>query len=46
MKSFRNYKEPLLDVEVITVTDCAVTSNFSETEGTEPMNVSGTYEEL
>ena len=46
MKSFRNYKEPLLDVEVITVTDCAVTSNFSETEGTETMNVSGTYEEL
>ena len=46
MKSFRNYKEPLLDVEVITVTNCAVTSTFSETEGTETMNVSGTYEEL
>lgn len=46
MKSFRNYKEPLLDVEVITVTDCAVTSNFSETEGTETMTVSPDYEQL
>lgn len=46
MKSYKNYKEPLLNVQVITVTDCAVTSNFSETEGTETMNVSGTYEEL
>ena len=46
MKSYKNYKEPLLNVQVITVTNCAVTSTFSETEGTETMTVSGTYEEL
>lgn len=46
MKSYKNYTEPLLDIEVITVTDCAVTSNFSETEGTETMTVSPDYEQL
>ena len=46
MKSYKNYKEPLLNVQLITVTNCAVTSTFSETEGTEDMTVSERYEDL
>ena len=46
MKNFKNYEEPLLSVQEIAVTKCAVTSTFSETEGTETMTVSGTYEVL
>ena len=46
MKSYKNYKEPLLNVQVITVTNCAVTSTCSEKEGTEDMTVSPDYEPL
>lgn len=46
MKGFKNYEEPLLSVQLIAVTKCAVTSTFSATEGTETMNVSQSYVEI